>query len=377
MSYSTIISENSQWIDSTWKKLDKKLSVTALKSRNKIPYTTQNGIHDNRAEGERITFWTNGFWGGLMWLMYAGTRKEDYKTTAKKAEEMMDNAFNYVHRLHHDVGFMWHIMSGASYRLTGDMESKNRNLLAAQLLMGRYNVDGGYIVAWNSEEKKGWTIIDTLMNIPLLYWATREMGDERFSMVAKHHADMALQDHIRPDGSVVHIASHHTLHPGIIETLGGQGYGVGSSWSRGTAWAVYGFVLSYIHTGDEKYLDAAKKVAHYFIANAAGTQWLPLVDFRAPAEPVCYDSTASVITACGLIEIAKHVHEHEQDLYMNAAINLLKAAESTWCNWDENEDSILQNGAARYGMEPEPIIYGDYFFAEAILKLKGSEFLPW
>ena len=138
MSYNTIISENTQWIDSVWKKLDKKLSVTSLKSRDKIPYTTQNGIHDNRAEGERITSWTNGFWGGLMWLMYAGTGKEEYKTTAKKAETIMDNAFNYVHRLHHDVGFMWHIMSGASYRLTGDMESRNRNLLAAQLLMGRY-----------------------------------------------------------------------------------------------------------------------------------------------------------------------------------------------------------------------------------------------
>ena len=101
------------------------------------------------------------------------------------------------------------------------------------------------------------------------------------------------------------------------------------------------------------------------------------MDFRAPDEPLCYDSTASVITACGLIEIAKHVHEYEQDLYLNAAINLLKAAECNWCNWDENEDSILQNGTVRYGTEPEPIIYGDFFFTEAILKLKGSEFLPW
>ena len=94
MSYNTIVSEHSQWIDSTWQKLDKKLSVTALKSRNKIPSTPQNGSHDNRAEGERITWWTNGFWGGLMWLMYAATGKDDYKTTAKKAEEIMDGAFS-------------------------------------------------------------------------------------------------------------------------------------------------------------------------------------------------------------------------------------------------------------------------------------------
>ena len=372
-----IISENRRWIEDTWKKLEEKLSRVAVKSRNKIPYTTINGAHNDRTEGEDITWWTNGFWGGLMWMMYAQTGKECYKLTAQNAEKLLDRAFAYSHTLNHDVGFQWHIMSGASYRLTGDAASKNRNMIAAMLLMSRYNIDGEYIVAWNGEEKTGWSIIDSMMNIPMLYWAAKETGDERFAKVANQHADMAMRDHVRPDGSVVHIVVHDTGKPEVLGTCGGQGYGVGSSWSRGGAWAVYGFALAYRHTGEEKYLDTAKKTAHYFMVNAAMTNWLPLVDFRAPAEPVYYDSTAGAIAACGLLEIAMHVPQYEKTLYLNGAIKLLKAMEKEWCNWEESEDSILQNGTVCYGKAPMPIIYGDYYFAEAILKLKGASFCPW
>lgn len=377
MRYDSILKENQQWIDEVWVKLDQKLSRVAVRSYDKIPYTTQDGVHNSYTEGENIAEWTNGFWGGLMWLMYAGTGKECYKRTAENAERIMDAAFKQIQHLHHDVGFMWHIMSGASYKLTGNLESKMRNMWAASFLMSRYNIGGDYIVAWNGESTAGWSIIDTMMNVPQLYWATRETGDERFAKIAIRQADMSMRDHIRPDGSVAHIVCHNTDAPEVLETMGGQGYEVGSSWSRGVSWAVYGFILSYIHTREEKYLNTAKQVAHYFLANAAMTGWLPLVDFRAPAEPVYYDSTAGAITACGLIEIAKYVPEHEKSLYLTGAISLLKAMEKQWCDWSDTSDSILQNGTVRYGMEPMPIIYGDYYFAEAILKLRGSDFLPW
>ena len=184
MSYDRLITKNQQWIDAVFGKLDKKLSRLAVKSRNKIPYTTINGEHDNRAEGADITWWTNGFWGGLMWLMYAGTGKECYKLTAERSEALLDVCFtDYVEDLHHDVGFMWHILSGANYRLTGNKRSRNRNLLAAMTLMSRYNVEGNYIRSWNTPWDKvdtsGWTIIDCMMNIPLLYWASKEIGDDR------------------------------------------------------------------------------------------------------------------------------------------------------------------------------------------------------
>ena len=102
------------------------------------------------------------------------------------------------------------------------------------------------------------------------------------------------------------------------------------------------------------------------------------MDFRQPAEPLYYDSTAGAIAACGFIELAKVVDGEKADLYLNTAIHILKAMEKSWCNWAENEDSILQMGSEMYtsGIH-KPIVYGDYFFTEAIMKLKGSTFLPW
>lgn len=297
MSYEKIMNDNRQWVERIWEKLEEKVSRTAVENRYKIPYTTKDGIYDDYSEGRKITWWTNGFWGGLMWLMYSETKKECYKITASISEEKLDRAFQYMDDLHHDVGFMWHILSGASYRLTGNKESRNRALLAAQILMARYNIDGEFIVAWNGKEYTGWSIIDTMMNLPLLYWAAKETGDSRYIKVAKKHADMAMQDHVRSDGSVAHIVSHNVDKPEVLEFIGGQGYDADSCWSRGLAWAIYGFTLSYLHTGEMKYLETAKKAAHYFVANAALSGWLPDTDFRAPEKGRYFDSTAGAVAA--------------------------------------------------------------------------------
>lgn len=376
------IEQNKPWIDSTWEKLDKKLSAVAVKSREKIPYTTKDGVHDNMIE-TRPEWWTNGFWGGMMWLMYLGSGNEEYKKTAQNAEKLMDAAFKNFKALHHDVGFMWHIMSGASYRITGDTESYNRNLYAAAMLASRYNIDGQYIRAWNVEGSEGWSIIDSMMNIPLLYWASEEIGDDRFKRIAMKHADMAIRDHIRPDGSVNHIVEHDTETDAVIKIHGGQGYDETSCWTRGLAWALYGAILSYIHTGKKDYLDAAVKTASYFVVNCAATDYLTVVDFKAPPEPVYYDSTAGVIAACGLLEIAKHVSETEAGVFAGAAVNILKATDREFCNYSDSEDSIVQMGTERYPVNETipgvhiPIIYGDFFFVEAMLKLKGNDFLIW
>lgn len=372
----SLVKENEKWFDEIWEKLDKKLSLVAKKSYDKLPYTTVNGVHDNKT-GKDVSWWTNGFWPGLMWIMYDGTKKDVYKDTAINAEHLLDDALKEYDGLHHDVGFMWHISSGMHYKLLGSKEARVRAIYAANVLAGRYNIDAKFITAWNGKEQQGWTIIDSMMNIPLLYWASRELDDQRFARIAKAQADMAMRDHVRPDGSVVHIVNHDTQTGEVVETFGGQGYEVGSSWSRGQAWAVYGFALSYLYTGDEKYLDTAKKVAHYFIA-ACCDDYLPKCDFRCPEEPVIYDTTAGAITACGLIEISKHVPEYEKGMYLNAAVKLLKAMEAKFCNWGENEDSILQFGTERYGNgEHMPIIYGDFYFAEAIYMLRGGKTKIW
>ena len=378
----TIITQNKEWIDATWAKVDEKLSRVAVKSREKLPYTTKDGVHDDKKENG-VTWWTNGFWGGMMWLMYEATGNEEYKKTAERSEELLDAALRQVKQLHHDVGFMWHLTSGANYRLTGNEASLTRNFFAATSLFSRYNITGDYIRAWNGE-MAGYSIIDCLMNLALLYWASEEIGDDRFKKIAMRHMEMAMRDHIRPDGSVNHIVDHEVDKVGIARILGGQGYSETSCWSRGLAWAVYGSVISYIHAGKPEYLEAAKKTADYFIEHVKETNYLPLVDFCAPAEPVYYDSTAGVCTACGLLEIAKYVSEEESKYYTEAAINILKACDEHFCNYEANEDALVLMGTERYPHNENemrglhiPIIYGDFFFVEALCKLKGREFFIW
>ena len=378
-----IIGENKQWIDETWQKLDAKLSRTAVKSRNKLPYTTINGVHDDKS-GHDSPWWTNGFWGGMMWLMYQATGNEDYRRTAQRSEELLDDAFAQFDRLHHDVGFMWHLVSGAGYRITGNKGSRLRNLYAAATLASRYNVLGDYIQAWNGEAQIGYSIIDCLMNLPLLYWASEELEVPRFREIAMKHMDMALRDHIRPDGSVNHIVDHERDRVGIKQIVTGQGYSPDSCWSRGLAWAVYGSVLSYIHTGKEAYLEAARRTADYFIEHCKKTDYLPVIDFLAPAEPVYYDSTAGLCAACGILEIAKLVPAEEGKMYTQEAMHLLKACCREFCDFSEEQDAVVLMGSERYPHDDHgfrglhiPIIYGDFFLVEALLKLRGSDFLIW
>lgn len=377
----SILVENRDWINETWKKIDNKLQKVAVRSKNKMPYTAIDGVHDDKTLSDP-NWWTNGFWPGMMWLMYVDTKNELYKSVAENAEKLLDGAFKKYDEINHDTGFMWDISSGVNYRLTGNNESKTRFMLAASILFSRFNLKGNYIRAWNTwegveETHIGWSIIDCMMNLPLLYRASEETKDPRFTYIAEKHAEMAMRDHVRPDGSVVHIVSHNPLNGDVIETFGGQGYAVGSSWSRGQAWALYGFILNYIHTGKEAYLDTAKRVAHYFIANIYD-DFLPKCDFRSPDEPVIYDTTAGACAACGLIEIANNVPELEKNIYLNAAIKMLKAMEEKFCDWNVDNDFILQGGTEAYNNGHHmPIIYGDYYFIEALYKLRGNEMLFW
>ncbi len=381
--YSELLNENKEWAASVFEKINKKTEKMAIRSRDKIvDGVDECGMHK---APPRITSWTSGFWPALNFMLYEYTKNEEYLKTGRNVEKLLDEALAQVDVIHHDVGFMWHIMSAADYRITGNKDARTRALFAASTLMSRFVLGGDFIRAWNTPQSVNWTIIDTMMNLPLLYWASEEIGDDRFKRIAMAHADMAYNDHIRADGSVVHIAEHDRETGEVVATHGGQGIGVGSSWSRGQAWALYGFVLSYIHTGEERYINAAKQVANYFIANCCD-DWLPRVDFRAPSQPVYYDSTAGAIAACGLIELGKRLPEDEGGTYMNAALKILHAMEEKFIDYDVNNDCLLGYGTVRYpadGMTPEKagvhvsIIYGDYFYTEAILKLLGSEFLPW
>ncbi len=371
---------NREWIDSSWEKLERKLYNNSKVSKDKIPLTTVNGVHDDFSSPEGISRWTNGFWPGIMWLMYDATGKDSYREAAELCEEKLDGALENFNVLHHDVGFMWHLSAGANYLLTGNEKSKNRNLHAAAVLASRYNAAGKFIKSWNGSGCAGWVIIDSMMNIPLLYWAAEQSNNIAFKQMAMDHADMCMQNHIRPDGSVYHVIGYDPL-TGACKGVAAhtQGYEhVGSSWARGQAWAIYGFAISYLRTGEQRYLDTAKKVAHYFLAAVAATGYVPMEDLRSPEEPVYYDTSAGAIAACGLIEIAKAVPEFEKKMYMDGALKLTKALVDGHCDWTLEEQSVLQNCSTFYGRDVnQPYIYGEYFLVEALYKLKGFDRMFW
>lgn len=367
-----------KWFEVALSEALNKIEVTSDRIKDTFPHVSKNGRFDNEANW----WWTNGFWPGILWLAYRETKNKKYSDYAISIEEKLDAAFDDFVGMHHDVGFMWMPSSMLHHTFTGNKESYMRTLKAATLLAGRYNVKGQYIRAWNGDGTvfTGYAIIDCMMNIPLLYWASEKTGDPRYSHIAMAHADMVLREFIREDGSVYHIINFDAETGDKIEALGGQGFAPESSWSRGASWAIYGMALSYAWTKEERYLTAAKKVAHYFLANLHD-DYVPDWDFRVPQEEyVPKDSSAAGCAACGMLEIAKWVPEYEKKLYQNGGERILKCLYENYFNDDAADDELIIKGTGNLpaGENIEVgIIYGDLFYLEGLLKLANKELPIW
>jgi len=363
------------WAQEAWQKTTEKVMKVNQRIGANFPHASHNGKYIL----EPARWWTAGFWPGLLWQVYRETNDENLKKTAQLCEEQLDVLLTDADMVDHDIGFMWTLTSGASYKLLGDEQSKRRALLAANLLAARFNVQGNYIRAWNGTIA-GWAIIDCMMNLPLLYWASRETGDPRFKHIAIKHADTVLEHFIRPDGSVNHIVVFDPETGEKVEVKGGQGYAPESAWSRGTAWAIYGLSLSYHYTGHERYLNAAKQVAHFFIANLPADH-VPHWDFRLPSDVPAYrDSSAGACAACGLLLLSEQVSEHEAAFYQGAGERILHSLYTNYGAWDSEEEGLILHGTSHFPEQRNidvPLIYGDYYFAEGIARLNGHKELFW
>lgn len=372
------------WKSEAWDFIKEKTRINNELIGSNFPHASHNGVYS--LENEK--WWTAGFWPGLLWRVYLGSNNEEFKLTAEKCEEKMEHLLGDTESVDHDMGFMWTLTSLANYKITGNKEARRRALLAANLLAGRFNIKGNYIRAWNpwreGEDNSGVAIIDCMMNLPLLYWASEETKDPRFKHIAEIHANMVLEHFIREDGSVQHMVEFDSETGEVIKRLGGQGFAPNSSWSRGTAWAIYGLTLSYKYTGDIKLLNAAKKVSNYFIANVKGedcTVW----DFRVPQDgKVRYrypDSSAGAIAACGLMMLGKYVSDVEAEVYLNSGEDILKNLyEKCSSKDDNNEQGLLKHGTGHFPEQKNldvPLIYGDYYFVEGISILNDVELLFW
>ena len=364
------------WLEDVAARLHTKMTYAVCKARevDYIPYSTENG----QWKPVHIHWWTNGFWPATMWQMYLATRDELFRDEAIRTEKMLDVNLEDFEGLSHDVGFMWLIQSGVRYALEGNQDSYARTMRAAQHLACRYNPNG-FIRAWNGEGREGWAIVDCMMNLPLLYWASEVSGDPRFRLIAMKHADTAMYVFVRPDGSCNHIIIFDAETGEVLDNPGGQGYESGSSWSRGQAWALYGFTLSYLHTGKQAYLYAAKRVANYFISQITD-DYIPRCDFRQPAEPVLKDDTAGTVAAAGLLVLAQQLPELEAVTYYDVAVKMLRAMEKEDINWELNDPELLQRCTSAYHDIPGrhmTMNYADYYFVEAINMLRGQKMLFW
>ena len=364
------------WLEETAHKLDEKMQYAVKKADevDYMPYSTENG----QWKKTDIRWWTNGFWPATMWQMYLATHNDLYREEAIRAEKMLDAALADFKTLHHDVGFMWLIQSGVRYALEKNQDSYDRTLFAANMLASRFNPNG-FIRAWNGKDQQGWAIVDCMMNIPLLYWASDMTGDPRFKKIAMTHADTTMKYFVREDGSCNHIVIFNPETGEFMDNPGGQGIASGSSWSRGQSWALYGFTLSYLATGKEEYLETAKRVAHYFISNVTD-DYIPRCDFRQPDEPVIKDNAAGAIATCGLLELCKLVPQYESEIYYDAACKMLMAMEKHCINWKKDDPALLTMCTSAYhdiNGRHITMNYADYYFVEAVNKLRGQRKLFW
>jgi unsaturated chondroitin disaccharide hydrolase len=365
--------ELSQVLPDIWEALQPKVDRMIEQIGTKSPHVAKpDGVYDDM----RHDWWTSGFWPGILWIMYDVTGKENYRDAAWNWDVLIEQCMVRANNLHHDVGFQFLPTAIIKYMITGDQDGKRRGLAAANFLAGRFNLAGRFLRAWN-QDKTGWAIVDSSMNLSVLFWAAQEIADPRFEQIGKAHADTVLQHFIREDGSVRHIVSFDPASGGFIESVGGQGDGPDSAWSRGQAWALHGMANVYRYTGDVRYLNAARRVAHFFLASLPEdgvAHW----DFRAnggdlAGEP--RDTSAAACAASGLLEIAAALPAAEGRLYRAAAERMLLALSQHYGTWDRpDHEAILVEGT---GHKPAgqninvSLIYGDYFYVEALAKLMG------
>lgn len=321
-------------------------------------------------------FWVSGFWLGLLWLLYEERQDTRAFELARKLEDDLDAVLDGFMTIHHDVGFMWLPSAVADYKLTKNEASRVRGLKAASHLAGRFNLAGRFIRAWSDgtqEDRRGWVIIDCLMNLSLLFWASRETEDPRFRHIAMAHADTVLKNFVRPDNTCAHIVHFDPETGEKIENLGGQGKDPDSAWSRGQAWAIYGFAIAYRETKKEEYLTASRNIAGYFLSHLPEDK-VPYWDFRTePEDRYVRDSSAAACAASGLLELSKLVTESsEQRFYREQAIDILKGLYEHYFDMRQDNEAMLLKGTVSYAARKHvnvSIIYGDYFFTEALIKL--------
>ncbi|WP_248927777.1 glycoside hydrolase family 88 protein [Paenibacillus hamazuiensis] len=325
------------------------------------------------------TDWTDGFWSGMLWLCYEYTGDDAFRQAARRTvESFRQRLDNNVSLDHHDIGFLYSLSSKAQWIVEKDESARKLTLEAADALMKRWRPKSQLIQAWGPEgdpNNGGRIIIDCMMNLPLLYWAYEQTGNEKYRDVAVIHAEKSRRFLVRGDDS-----SYHTFYfdQETGDSLRGgthQGYRDGSTWTRGQAWGIYGFALSYRYTGDKAYMETSKRLARYFLKRLPEDH-VVYWDFDVPVNADTYrDSSASAITSAGLLELLSLLPADDGDrAYLEEGLNrsMKGLVEKYATTGEPNAEGLLNHGSyhIRGGLAPDDhVIWGDYYYLEALVRM--------
>ncbi len=341
-------------------------------------------------------YWTTGFWTGEIWLAYEYAKeKQDKDAGALQAagEVQVESFLNRINKKievdHHDMGFLYSPSCVAAYKLTGNQKAREAAIKAADQLITRYHPVGEFIQAWGPMDapENYRLIIDCLLNLPLLYWASEETGDDKYRDIAEKHIHTAVKNVIREDYSTWHtfFFNMETGEPDHGATC--QGYRDGSAWARGQAWGVYGCALAYKYTKDEKYIDLFRHVTQYFLEHLP-KDMVPFWDLEfTDGDDQPRDSSSASIAACGMLEMAGAMEKEEAAVYEKYARQLMKSLYDSYAvkNPELSNGLVLHstysnhspyNTCNHYGVD-ECNSWGDYFYMEALTRLHKDWILYW
>jgi len=318
--------------------------------------------------------WTSGFFVGNLWQLYTLNGEDRFRESAEKWQPFMKK--EELNDRTHDMGFKIWCSYGEGFEQTGKEEYKDVILKSAQTLSTRYNETVGSLRSWdfNADIWEFPVIIDNMMNLELLFEATRISGDSTYHNIAVNHANTTLKNQFRADNSTVHVVVYDTLKGNVKEKVTHQGFSDDSSWARGQGWAIYGYTMAYRYTRDQKYLDQAMKTASFYLDHPRLPQdGIPYWDFDDPAIPDSpRDVSAATVVASALVELYGYTQDNTYLDYSRKVAGTLQTREYV-LPADLEAPFILDHSTGNWPKNDEvdePIVYGDYYFLELLIRLK-------
>ena len=332
--------------------------------------------------------WTSGFFPGSLWFVYEATGDARMKAAAEQYTSRVERIKDYTGN--HDVGFMLGCSYGQGYRITGKPAYMEVLVQGARSLATRYSPKTGLIQSWDSDTWKFPVIVDNMMNLELLVLAAENSGDKRLREIAVEHADKTLANHYRPDGSSFHLVDYDPETGGVLKKQTVQGFSDPSSWARGQAWGLYGYIRMAGLTGNAAYLQQARKIADFLVNHPRlPKDGIPYWDFDASNIPdAVRDASAGALMACGLLELADHLGEAEGAGYRAMAEKQLRSLSTSFyrAGLNENGNFLIMHCVGHMPEKSEvdvPLAYADYYFLEGLsryatkaVKAKNTKFGP-